>query len=41
MRLDAHVYDEDPAGRFVMIGMRGYRVGDSVGVGGPVVEATA
>ena len=39
IQLDAHVYADDPAERFVLIGMRGHRVGDTVGDGGPTLDA--
>ncbi len=39
IQLDAHVYADDPAKRFVLIRMRGHRVGDTVGTAGPVIEA--
>ncbi|MDF1555406.1 MAG: general secretion pathway protein GspB, partial [Deferrisomatales bacterium] len=38
-QLDAHVYADDPAQRFVLIHMRTQRVGDEVGTGGLVLEA--
>jgi prolyl-tRNA synthetase len=38
-QLDAHVYADDPAARFVLIHMRTHRIGDRVGTDGPVVEA--
>ena len=39
IQLDAHVYADDPEKRFVLIHMRGHRVGDTVGNAGPVIEA--
>ena len=39
IQLDAHVYAEDPAERFVLINMRGYRVGDTVENRGVVLDA--
>jgi len=38
MRLDIHVYSDQPAERFVFINMKKYREGDSL-VEGPVLEA--
>lgn len=38
MTIMAHAYDEDPSKRFVFINGRTYRVGDRIGIDGPVLK---
>ncbi|WP_114280127.1 general secretion pathway protein GspB [Thioalbus denitrificans] len=38
LSINVHVYNREPARRFVLIGMRKYREGQRIGEDGPVVE---